>query len=289
MKWMSYKNYYFGISGLIIFIGIVALVLWKLPLGIDFKGGTLAEYKLPETISTDDLQVALTDAGLAVSSIQKSTDGIVLLRLESISDETKSLLTSVLSDGAGESVIEERRFESVGPTVGPDLIKKTYYAIAIASLTILLWVALQFRSINYGIAAILAMFHDTFILIGSFALFGHYFGATVDYLFVTAVLTTLSFSVHDTIVVFDRIRELKKKKQIESFDDLANVAISQTMVRSLNNSFTIIFMLVALMLFGGSSVFWFAAALLIGTVAGTYSSPFIAVPILVILNDIRKK
>jgi len=134
------------------------------------------------------------------------------------------------------------------------------------------------------------MFHDSFILIGSYSILGHFFGAEVDFLFVTALLTTLSFSVHDTIVVFDRIREIGKGDR-EATPDVANRALTETMVRSLNNSFTIIFMLMALLLLGGTTIKWFAVALLVGTILGTYSSPFVAVPLLVTwdtLTDLLK-
>jgi preprotein translocase subunit SecF len=132
------------------------------------------------------------------------------------------------------------------------------------------------------------MFHDSLVLIGSFALLGHFFGVEIDFLFVTALLTILSFSVHDTIVNYDRVRELKRKFG-GSLYDLANKATSETMVRSLNNSFTIIFMLVALILLGGETIRWFAVALLIGTISGTYSSPFVSVAILVTWDEIQKK
>ena len=187
-----------------------------------------------------------------------------------------------------EGEVTELRFETVGPTIGPELVKKTIYAISFASLGILLWVAIQFKSIKFGVSAILAMFHDSFILIGSFSLLGYFFSVETDFLFVTALLTTLSFSVHDTIVVFDRIRESQKTSGDE-FLDLGNRAISETMVRSLNNSFTIIFMLVALVLLGGTTIKWFAVALFIGTVLGTYSSPFVAVPLLVTWDELVKR
>ncbi len=180
------------------------------------------------------------------------------------------------------------RFETVGPSIGPELIKKTFYAVAIAAGVILLWVAYQFKSIMFGACAILAMFHDTFSLVGIFAALGHFFGAEVDFLFVTAVLTTLSFSVHDTIVVYDRIRESRNKIG-GSMVELANKAITETMVRSLNNSFTIIFMLIALILLGGTTVKWFSVALFVGTILGTYSSPFVAVPLLVTWDNFSKR
>ena len=133
------------------------------------------------------------------------------------------------------------------------------------------------------------MFHDLIVLVGSFSLLGHFFGVEVDSLFVTALLTTLSFSVHDTIVVFDRIREIKKTTPGLKIREIYDIAFSETMVRSLNNSLTIIFMLLALVLLGGISVRWFALALLIGTITGTYSSPFIASPTLIFLHEIKNK
>ena len=139
---------------------------------------------------------------------------------------------------------EELRFEIVGPSIGPELIKKTIYALSIATFLILIWVAIQFKSIKFGVSAILAMLHDTTILIGMFSLLGHFYGAEVDFLFVTAVLTILSFSVHDTIVVYDRIRE-KQTKEGGELTYIANSALTETMNRSLNNSFTIIFMLLS--------------------------------------------
>jgi preprotein translocase subunit SecF len=175
---------------------------------------------------------------------------------------------------------EELRFETVGPSIGPELVKKTVYAIVIAAGVILIWVAYQFKNFKFGVSAILAMFHDSFILIGTFSVLGRFFNAEIDFLFVTALLTTLSFSVHDTIVVFDRIREIGGKN-IENLEEVGNQALTETMVRSLNNSFTIAFMLVALVLLGGSTIRWFAVALLVGTILGTYSSPFVAVPLLV--------
>ncbi len=182
----------------------------------------------------------------------------------------------------------ELKFETVGPSIGPELIKKTIYALLIGTVLILFWVAKQFKSIKFGISATLATIHDSLILIGGFSLLGHFFGVQVDFLFVTAVLTILSFSVHDTIVVYDRIRE-KQKKEGGTLKDIANSALTETMVRSLNNSFTIIFMLLALVLMGGDTIKWFAVALLIGTISGTYSSPFVAVPILVTWEELEKR
>lgn len=284
MNWLKYKYFYFIISTLMIGVSIFSLLTWKLNLGVDFQGGTLVEYRSPIDISTETATETLEENNLEVQSIQSTGEDSYLFRLQSVSQDRKEELSAVFEDQVFQGEAEELRFETVGPSIGPELVKKTGYAISIAAILILIWVAYQFKSITYGASAILAMFHDSFILVGAFSLFGHFFDAGIDFLFVTGLLTTLSFSVHDTIVVFDRIREIRKGDE-EDLETMANQALTETMVRSLNNSFTIIFMLVALLLLGGTTIKWFAAALLVGTVLGTYSSPFVATPLLVTFDE----
>jgi preprotein translocase subunit SecF len=259
MNWMRYRLLYFLISLIVIGAGVFGYFSWGFKVGVDFTGGVVAEYKFPSG----------EDKVFRYGQLSK--------------EESEKLRADFKSQGAIEI-----RFENVGPSIGPELIKKTIYALALSAGLILLWVAYQFKSIKFGISATLATLHDSLVLLGSFSLLGHFFGAEIDFLFVTAMLTVLSFSVHDTIVVYDRIRESKKKFSGTIYE-LANKAISETMVRSLNNSFTIIFMLVALILLGGETVKWFAVALLIGTISGTYSSPFVAVPILVTWDEMERK
>lgn len=237
------------------------MIKWGFKVGIDFTGGSLLEYRLPN--------------GSVKTYKEKSID-------QTRKDEIK---LSLEKETGGN--LTEIRFENVGPTVGPETLKRTIYALIISTLAILCWVAYQFKNLKFGVSATLATLHDSLILIGSFSILGHFFGAELDFLFVTALLTILSFSVHDTIVVFDRIREKRKTSYLE-LSELANTAVSETMVRSINNSFTIIFMLLALILLGGDTIRWFAVALLIGTVSGTYSSPFVAVSILVTWDEIKK-
>lgn len=280
IRWMKYRYLYFVLSTILIIVGIVSIALWGFRLGIDFKGGTLLEYKFNKPISTEEIIKKMNDAGLRISTVQQTSDNSYLLRFPEITQDDRQSVYQLLVETAGETAIEELRYETVGPSIGPELVRKTIYAIVIASVSILLWVAYQFKSLKYGLSAVLAMFHDTFILIGIYALLGHLFGAEIDFLFVTALLTTLSFSVHDTIVVYDRIRETHRKEG-GNVTELADRAVTETMVRSLNNSFTIIFMLLALVLLGGTTIRWFAIALFIGTILGTYSSPFVAVPLLV--------
>ncbi len=285
IRWMHYRLLYLIISGVIILAGVFSLIKWGLPIGIDFKGGAVLEYRFGKEISEGNLTSIIEGTDAKVSSIQKTGNGSYVIKLSSISQTQKGAINALLQKNYEA---DELRFENVGPTIGPELVKKTIYALLISASAILLWVAYQFKSIKFGTSAVLAMFHDSAVLIGTYSLLGHFFGAEVDFLFVTALLTILSFSVHDTIVVYDRVREMRKKIG-GSITEMADKAITETMVRSLNNSFTIIFMLVALILLGGTTVKWFAMALLIGTISGTYSSPFVAVPILVTWDEIEKK
>jgi len=262
MNWMKFRWLYLLISGSLIVFGVFSMFAWGFKIGIDFTGGSLLEYRLP------DGKVKTVKSG-PIDQIKR--------------EEIKA---DVEKEVGGN--VTEIKFENVGPTVGPEMVKKTIYALLIASGAILLWIAYQFKNFKFGISATLATIHDSLIVLGSFSILGHFFGAEVDFLFVTAVLTILSFSVHDTIVVFDRIREMRKGNNRE-LSEYADVAISETMVRSINNSFTIIFMLLALILLGGDTIRWFAVALLIGTVSGTYSSPFVAVSILVTWDELQKK
>lgn len=278
-NWMRYRPVYLIISGFFILLGIYSLVTWGLAIGVDFRGGSILEYKLEKSISTEEATTKLEGIeGVEINSIQE-TESVYSIKLGEVNNDKKEEIKNKLQQISGGQA-DELRFETVGPSIGPELVKKTIIATSISAISILLWVAYQFKSIKFGVSAILAMLHDSFILIGMFALLGHLYGAEVDFLFVTALLTILSFSVHDTIVVYDRIREIRKKHG-GSVKDIANTALNETMRRSINNSLTIIFMLAALVFLGGTTVRWFAVALLIGTISGTYSSPFVAVPLLV--------
>lgn len=273
INWLKFKYLYFTISGTLIISSIISLVMFGLELGLEFRGGSELRISSEEKPSFEDERL---------NNIQEIGEKSYLLRFEQIGSEEKNEILEKLGEG-----VTEESFQTVGPSIGPELIKKTFVAIAVAAGSILLWVAIQFKSIKFGASAILAMLHDSFILIGSFSLLGHFYGAEIDFLFVTAVLTTLSFSVHDTIVVFDRIREIQKGDS--DIEAIANKAVSETMRRSIINSLTIIFMLLALVILGGITVRWFATSLLIGAILGTYSSPFVAVPILVTWEKFRKK
>lgn len=287
-NFMKWRKVYLLISLVVIVPGLFTLFRYGLKPSVDFTGGTLLEFQVSgeSNVSNDQINTIFTNQQLEIGSIQSSGDRSYIARLKQIDNVQKEQLLASMSASFG--LTKELRFETVGPTLGKELLQKTFIASLIAISGILLYVAWAFKNIRYGVSAIVALIHDVLVVLGIFAILGQWKGIEVDSLFVTAVLTTMSFSVHDTIVVFDRIRELAKKHSGMSFELLINQALSETMVRSLNNSLTIMFMLLALVLLGGDSIRWFAVALLIGTITGTYSSPFVATPVLFFLNQLQK-
>lgn len=283
MNWMKHISLYLLISAIIIIPGIYSLAKYGFKLSIEFTGGT----RLTLNSVTENPEKILT-LFKDYSPVMESQDsGVVTLKLKEVSEvDVQKIIDSSSKENPNISLSS---FETVGPVLGKETIKKTTNALLISSVLLLLYITYAFKQIKYGICAILAMLHDTAVLMGSFSLLGHFYHVEVDLLFVTAVLTILSFSVHDTIVVYDRIRELSHKNKGTSFVDLVNQAVSETMVRSLNNSLTIIFMLLAMFLIGGDSTKYFALALLVGTITGTYSSTFTAAPLLVIWEKIATR
>ena len=290
MNFMKFKYLYFLLSALVLVPGIISLALFGLRPSIDFVGGSLLELKFEENyqLPITNFQKTIEEAGFEVYSIQSSGEKEFLIRMKPISKDDVSTIKAALAEKF-EEMPEEIRFETVGPTLGRELLIKTLAAILLAALSILGYVAWAFKKAKFGACAIFAMFHDSLIMLGAFSLLGHFFGVEVVTLSVTAVLTILSFSVHDTVVVYDRIRESQKRHPGAKFVDLVNKAITETLARSLNNSMTIIFMLLALWLLGGETIKWFIFALLVGTIAGTYSSTFTAAPLLVIWDQIEKR
>lgn len=290
MYFMRYKFIYFLISSLLVLTSIFSLWQHGLNPAIDFTGGSLLEFEInseqDKPISETAIREVLEDS-VELYSVQVTGNNSLIIRSKPLDQNQKSMLIAGLKKEFPQ--VQEKRFESVGPTIGLELLRETSTAIIIASFLIMLYVAYRFREIKYGVCAILAMFHDSLILLGSFSLLGQVLGVEVDTLFVTAVLTTLSFSVHDTIVVYDRIRESIKRHPDTDYEQIVNISVNETLVRSLNNSLTIIFMLVALALLGGVTIRWFVVALLIGTIAGTYSSTFTAAPLLVVWENFKKR
>lgn len=287
MKPLKYYWLYFIISSLFIIPGLISLFMFGLKPSVDFVGGSLWEIRY--TNQVDNLEESIRSAvdNIEISSIQSSGDNQVIIKLPYTENEAKEVARTALAENLGE--ITELRFESVGPTLSQELLTKTLTGVAMVAIIIAGYVWYRFQELKFGICAILAMFHDTLVLLGIFSLLGYFFGVEVDVLFVTAVLTTLTLSVHDTIVVFDRIRELSHLHPNRAFADIANAAVVETFSRSLNNSITIILMLAALFLLGGVTIRYFSLALLIGAITGTYSSPFVAVPLLLVWERVKRR
>ena len=291
MKLMKHKWVFFVISALIIVPGLISLILFGFKVAIDFTGGSLLEVQLIDEPSPSDFNLdmlgQLAGETVQIDSLQLADNATFIIRGQTMSNQDKEQLVAVLTDHYGQ--LQVLRFESVGPLLGAELLKKTITAVILVAGVITIYIWRQFKDFKYGICAVLAMLHDSLVLLGSFSLLGYFSGIEVDVLFVTAVLTTLSFSIHDTIVVYDRIRELKRKNPQLDLETVANVAVSETLSRSLNNSLTIILMLAALFFLGGESIRNFVLALLIGAVTGTYSSTFTAVPLLLVWEQRAKK
>lgn len=277
---MKYWWLYFLISLMVIIPGVYSLIRHGLKPAIDFTGGSTIVW---DVLTTQDELHSSAQASNVIIRDLKSEGTIWTLATDPVSKTDYQNFQAKLDQPI------ELAFDTVGPSLGAELLRKTLSAIILASTLILFYVAYRFQSVKFGVSAILAMMHDSLVVLGLFSLLGHYLGVEVDTLFVTAVLTILSFSVHDTIVVYDRIRELKKKHSYLTFEDIVNRAVVETMGRSLNNSLTIIFMLLAMYLLGGDTTKWFIFALLIGTISGTYSSTFTAAPLLIAWEKIAKR
>ncbi|MBD3279475.1 MAG: protein translocase subunit SecF [Candidatus Pacebacteria bacterium] len=289
MNLMKFKPVYFLLSLTVLIPGLISLITFGLKPAIDFTGGSLLavqfsdQAQLPNTQQAQQLLAPLYQ----LSSVQASEENQLILRGKQLSNEQKEQVLAKLGSQYGP--VTAVRFAVVGPALGQELLIKTLTAVVIVAGLIMLYVWKQFQELKYGVCAILAMFHDSLVLLGSFSLLGYFWGIEVDVLFVTALLTTLSFSIHDTIVVYDRIRELKQKNRQQDLAVVANTAVLETLSRSINNSVTIVLMLLALVLLGGTTIRWFAVALLIGAITGTYSSTFTAVPLLLLWENKLKK
>jgi len=297
-KIIQKRKIWLTISGSLVAISLVLLFSFGLKLGIDFTGGALLELKYQDSRpSVADIQNKLSSVKLNSLVIQPVGENGMLLRFQEISEETHQKVISALKktdkDGA-EANFEEMRFDAVGPSIGQELKKKSFYAIFLVLLAIVVYIAWVFRKVSkpisswkYGIVANIALFHDVIITLGVFAVLGKYYGVEVNTPFVAAILTVLGYSVNDTIVVFDRIRENLPISD-DDFEDTVNKSINQTITRSLNTSMTTLLVLIAIIIFGGDSIRSFVLALSIGIAVGTYSSIFLASPLLVVWERFRK-
>jgi preprotein translocase subunit SecF len=298
MTIVKYRNFFFILSGILVLASLAAYGMWGLKLGIDFTGGTLVEVSYTQLPAKAELDARLAPLDLGNYSIRQEGESAYLVRTRPTNDSEQTAIITALSPENSGAVLG--RLASVGPTVGAELAKKSLVSIALVILGIILYIAFAFRKVSrpvsswvYGFTAIIGLVHNVIIPIGIFAWLGHTVGVEVDALFVAALLTILGFSVHDTIVVFDRTRENLRVNEAdskhESFEMTVGRSLQQTYTRSINTSLTVIFVLLMLFFLGGSSTEDFTLALLIGVIAGTYSSICIASPLLVTFDKWNKK
>lgn len=289
----------YTISIVLFLASILSLIAWGLKPGLDFTGGSLMELTFASNRpAIAEVQEAVKPLNLGELLVQPTGDKGLILKLKAVSeDEHQQILTVVKEKfNTDSNAVTENRFESVGPVIGQELQKKAWIAIVIAALFIVLYIAYAFRKVSkpvaswkYGVGAIIALLHDVIITIGLFSILGHFFGIEVDGLFITALLTIMGFSIHDTIVVFDRTRENLGRFYSGKFDEVVNDSVNQTFVRSINTSMTVLMVLAALYFLGGDSTKNFTLALLFGIAIGTYSSIFVASPLLVDWSLLDKK
>jgi preprotein translocase subunit SecF len=284
------RQWYFLLSALIILPGLVAMIYSivnygsPIKLGIDFTGGALVELRFEQLVQPGEVRQVFVDNGFLGTTVQTTVDEqTVLIRTKPTDTETLEPLLDDLRAEFGE--VEMLRFESVGPAVGAEVTRAAGIAVAVAALFILAYIVFAFRKVpnafRYGACAIAAMIHDILVTVGLFSIAGLVLGWEADALFLTALLTVIGFSVQDTIVVFDRIRENIPRRRGEAFETIANRSLLETLHRSLATQLNAIFVLVALLLLGGATTKQFVAILLVGLISGTYSSIFTAVPLLV--------
>ncbi len=282
------------ISGITILVSIIVIAVIRPVWGIDFVGGSLMEVEA-DTTRVQEIREFVGETFEFSASVQSTYDGSVIIRTENIDEAKHQEVLSALRD-ADLIGSQERRFESVGPTIGDELRRKSVIAILFVVVMMVGYLAYTFRSVKgliapwkFGIAAVYALVHDLVIVTAFFVIFGKYWGAPIDTLFVTAQLAILGYSVNDTIVLFNRMKWEWIADRSANMETIIQKAIKATLTRSLNTSFTTLLVLIALLVFGGSTIRWFITALAIGTVTGTYSSLLVAPPLLHYLSKRRKR
>jgi preprotein translocase subunit SecF len=289
MNILGKRYFFFGLSLVLIIPGLVILFTGSLPLSIDFTGGSLLEVSFTNaTPAPADIIALYEDANIKDVQVQTSETGSYIIRSEFLEDNVRDAVLTTMTDNIGEPTVIQ--FDNVGPSIGEQVTSRGAMAVGVASLLVVLFIAWSFRGVQnafrYGISAILAMLHDVALIFSITAIGGLLFGWEIDSLFLTALLTVIGFSMQDSIVVFDRIRENANIYRRLEYETLVNHSIIQTLQRSINTQLmTVEFLLLALALFGGVTLQEFAVVLLVGLMSGTYSSIFIAAPILVVWEN----
>jgi preprotein translocase subunit SecF len=281
---------YFGISLLVIIPGMIALLVWGFPLAIDFTGGSLLTVSFASGKTPDPSQVSAiyNQFGFEDSQVTTGNNGQLIIQSKEMDQATANNIVDAIS-AKFEDKATLQSFYTVGPAVGKEVGSRAALAVVAAAAGILIYITYSFRGVQhafrFGVAAIIAMIHDVAVVVGMEAILAHFLGWKVDALFLTALLTVIGFSVHDTIVVFDRIRENSLNLKRLPFETVVNHSIVQTLDRSINTQLTVMFTLLSLVLLGGDTIKHFVVILLIGVLSGTYSSIFNASPILVVWEN----
>ena len=293
---IKHKKIFIGISILLIILSILSIFVFGLKIGIDFKGGALSEVTYNTTRPSQiELKPSLQSLGFGEISLQPTGDLGYIVKSRDLTEAEHAQLLTALS-GNGTNTLEEKGFNSIGPSVGKELARKAIIAIILVSLAIIFFIAYAFRKVSkpvsswrYGIIAVITLLHDVMIPVGIFTILSNRFGAEVDTLFVVAVLTILGLSVSDTIVIFDRIRENLRNRVATEFNVTVGKSLNQSFVRSICTSLTVILVLLSLVFFGPTSTKYFALMLTFGMFFGTYSSIFLASPLLVWVEEWQNK
>lgn len=295
---IKHRRIWFTISAVLVVIAAISILVIGLNLGIDFNGGSLLEIEFSNGLrpSISEASAALTPMAIGDVVAQAVGETGMILRFADVDENTHQIIIQTLSERFAPLQIEEKRFDSIGPTIGSELKRKTIWAIVIVLFAIIIYIAWAFRKVSkpiaswkYGIIAIIALFHDVIITLGVFVILGKIYGVEINAPFVAALLTILGYSVNDTIVVFDRTRENLIKDVGEDFDKIVEKSVRQSITRSINTSFTTLLVLFAVLLLGGATVRNFILALIIGIAIGTYSSIFLASPLLVTWEKLKSK
>ncbi len=293
---ISKVKYAYIFSGILTILSVAAIFVWGLNLGIDFKGGTLMEVQFSQSVpQIQEIKNKLQDIKIRDLAIQPSQNSSVILRYLSSDEDLNEKVLGKLREIDGNA--KQNRVDFIGGSVSDQIKKNAIWAIILATLGIAFYIAWAFRKVSrpisswqYGINAVIALIHDVLITAGVFSVLGHFKGVEIGIPFIAALLTILGFSVHDTIVVFDRTREnLLRSSSKEKFPDIVNRSLNETLVRSINTSLTVIITLLAIYIFGGESIKFFSLALLVGVTFGTYSSIFIASALLVTTYNYKLK
>lgn len=267
MQVIKRRKWFYALSLIVIIPGIISLMLQGLNLGIDFTGGSITHIKLPSQVTSEDVRATLSKHGLD-ADVQKSGDEYYLRTRELTQEETDALMSSLKEDF---SEVEFMSAESVGATIGGELTRNALLAISIATVLMLAYISFRFEW-TFGVASVLGIIHNVLVVLGAFSIFQW----EISSAFIAAILTVIGYSINDTIVIFDRIRENMKGSRKENYEELVNRSVGQTLNRSINTVLTSVFPLIALLILGGSTIKLFVLAMLIGFITGAYSSICIA-------------